>query len=165
MKEKKRKIGTKHFGPKVDITDPGYDKDTWCRINDVEIREGDYDCLVWERIEKFSLCEKEITSRTVSRIGIYLEGKIPSEEELLYLGEIGVDAGLAGFFSDKPDYTEAEWHQFCASIFPEGKKWGSAWIKDEGFFSCSGEGDGSYPVVYATDGLGQITALEIRFLS
>ena len=43
----------KHFGPYVDITDPGYDKDTWCRMNDIKIVEGDYTCIIWKLTEKF----------------------------------------------------------------------------------------------------------------
>jgi hypothetical protein len=74
------------------------------------------------------------------------------------IGEIGVDAGLAGFFNDKPDYTDDEWSEFCDSI-----RNGNAWIRDEGFFSSSGYGDGCYPV-NACRINGEIVALEIRFI-
>ena len=73
------------------------------------------------------------------------------------IGSIGVDAGLAGFFMNKPDYTDEQWTEFCESI-----RDGDAWIKDEGFFSSSGNGDGCYGV-YAYKQNGEITALEIRF--
>ena len=73
------------------------------------------------------------------------------------IGSIGVDAGLAGFFMNKPDYTDEQWTEFCESI-----REGDAWIKDEGFFSSSGNGDGCYGV-YAYKQNGEITALEIRF--
>lgn len=60
---------------------------------------------------------------------------------------------------NKPDYTREEWSNFCSSI-REGK----AWIKDEGFFSYSGLGDGCYPVYADKDIDGKIVGLEIMFM-
>ena len=77
---------------------------------------------------------------------------------MVCIGFIGVDAGLAGFFIDKPGYTSEQWADFCDSI-----KNGDVWLTDDGFFSQSGYGDGVY-VVYACERNGLIVALEIRFL-
>ena len=44
---RRKKIGVMDFHGSVDITDPCYDRDTWCRMNDVKIKEGDYTCVVW----------------------------------------------------------------------------------------------------------------------
>ena len=38
---RRKKIGVMDFHGSVDITDPCYDRDTWCRMNDVKIKEGD----------------------------------------------------------------------------------------------------------------------------
>lgn len=91
-------------------------------------------------------------------IGIYLDGVIPCQKEMKEIGSIGVDAGLAGFFHNKPDYTDDEWAAFCDRV-----RHGDAWLIKEGFYSSSGYGDGCYGV-YAYEQGGEITAIEIRFL-
>lgn len=151
-------IGYKYFAESVDITDPCYDKDVWCRMNDVKIKPGEYKCVAWMRPYTFTYEGKEYDDTRVAIIGIYLDGIVPDEDKMEEIGEIGVDAGLAGFFNNKPDYTDDEWSAFCASI-----RNGSAWIKEEGFFSSSGYGDGCYPV-NAFRMNEKIVALEIRFI-
>lgn len=49
---RKTKIGVMDFHGSVDITDPCYDKDVWCRMNNVKISEGEYACYVWRHIDK-----------------------------------------------------------------------------------------------------------------
>lgn len=39
---RRKKIGTMDFHGSVDITDPCYDRDVWCRMTDVKIRKGVY---------------------------------------------------------------------------------------------------------------------------
>lgn len=154
---RRKRIGFKHFGGVVDITDPCYDKDTWCRIN-ATIKDGDYECMVWRQTKKIEHGGQVYKDVRVGIIGIYLNGVIPHQSEFEEIGSIGVDAGLAGFFINKPDYSDDEWSAFCVSI-----REGDAWIKPEGFFSSSGYGDGCYGV-YAHKENGEITALEIRFM-
>ena len=154
---RRRKVGVKHFGGIVDITDPCYDKDVWCRMT-AEVKDGEYYCNIWSNTEKEIYDGEEFKDTRVGVIGIYLDGIIPPQRQMECIGEIGVDAGLAGFFMNKPDYNDDEWNAFCNSICK-----GNAWIKDEGFFSSSGYGDGVYPV-YAYKHNGEIIALEIRFL-
>lgn len=154
---RRKKIGTKHFGGIVDITDPCYDKDVWCRMT-AEVKDGEYDCIIWNHTEKYEWNGKEVKDTRVGVIGIYLDGIIPPQRSMEDIGTIGVDAGLAGFFMNKPDYNDDEWSEFCDSI-----REGNAWIKDEGFFSSSGYGDGGYGV-YAYKQNGEIIALEIRFI-
>ena len=43
---KRKKIGTMDFHGSVDITDPCYNRDVWCRMTDVKIRKGVYTCMV-----------------------------------------------------------------------------------------------------------------------
>lgn len=151
-------VGTKHFGPKVDITDPGYDKDVWCRMNGVNIKEGEYRCALWTKCEYYrGPDEKRHRYTTVCRIAIYL-GEVPDEKDLVQIGSIGVDAGLAGFFNNKPDYDQDAWNDFCNAI--SGKSWR---IFEDGFFSRSGEGDGMYNVYAEKDKNGEIVSLEIAF--
>ena len=49
---RRKKIGVMDFHGSVDITDPCYDKDVWCRMNDVKISDGEYTCNVWHHTDK-----------------------------------------------------------------------------------------------------------------
>lgn len=152
-------IGTKKFGPKIDITDPCYDKNTWCRKNNVEIKQGEYTCAVWMATEPLTWDGETYDNTLVAVIGIYLNGEIPAENDMEKIGTIGVDAGLAGFFENKPDYTDDKWDNICQTA-REGK----AWIIEEGFFSQSGYGDGTYSVfAHKNENIDAYTAVEIRF--
>lgn len=154
---RRKKIGTKYFEGVVDITDPCYSKDVWCRMT-ANVKAGEYACYIWRHTDKGVYNGEEYKDVRVGVIGIYLDGIIPPQRSMEDIGSIGVDAGLAGFFMDKPDYNDEEWDDFCDFI-----RDGDAWIRDEGFFSSSGYGDGCYGV-YAYKVNGEITALEIRFL-
>jgi hypothetical protein len=123
-----------------------------------EVKSGEYDCRIWRHATKGVYNGREYKDVRVGKIGIYHNGIVPNVKLMHPIGIIGVDAGLAGFFMNKPDYNDEEWDAFCESIHD-----GDAWIKDEGFFSSSGYGDGGYPV-YAYKVDNEIVALEIRFL-
>ena len=155
---RRKVIGQKEFPSHVDITDPCYKRDVWCRMNGVPIREGLYTCIAWYHTEKNTENEPSCQNRCVGILGIYLNGIIPSQGSMKKIDEIGVDAGLAGFFRYKPDYSDEEWTNFCTMISK-----GSVWLTDEGFYSHSGFGDGCYGV-YAQKVNQEIVALEIRFI-
>lgn len=154
---RRKKIGTKYFGGTVDITDPCYSKDVWCRMT-AEVKAGEYTCYIWRNTEYEDYNGRQYKDVRVGVIGIYLDGIIPRQRSMEEIGSIGVDAGLAGFFMNKPDYNDEEWDNLCNLVHK-----GDAWIVDEGFFSESGYGDGCYPV-YAYKANNEIVALEIRFL-
>ena len=157
---RRKKIGQKYFSGTVNVTDPCYDKDEVYRM-DVNVKEGLYDCNIWHHKEEVKMDDGyTYTDVRVGVIGIYLDGKIPNVHNMEYIGTIGVDAGLAGFFIDKPDYNGYEWYQFCEDIRCKE----DAWLKEVGFFSESGYGDGGYPVYAAYDKENNVVALEIRFL-
>lgn len=155
----RKEIGLKHFGPRIDITDPCYHRDVWCRLNDIEIKEGDYRCVVYTVPYSYDFHGETVSFPVVNKIGIYL-GDDSECQCGCFLGEIGVDAGLAGFFNNKPDYNYEEWQAFCDAI--DGKQY---LINGEGFFSSSGHGDGSYPVFCHKDENEEIDAVEILFLN
>ena len=152
-------VGQKDFQGVVDVTDPCYDKDVWCRINGVQIKPGIYNCVAWTG-------KDDDWGRRCWIAGIYHADETrpfnqffkKNNESVEEIGEIGVDAGLAGFFHDKPDYNDEEWSRFCDDIFN-----GDAWIKDEGFFTSSGCGDGGYSVLAEKNNDGEIIAMEIHF--
>lgn len=155
---RRKLIGRRDFHGSVDITDPCYDRDVWCRMDDVKIKEGTYDCVIWRQTLKGDVDGEPYVERRVGIIGIYLNGAIPPQKSMVEIGSIGVDAGLAGFFHNKPDYSDEEWSALCDHI-----RKGDAWLTEDGFFSYTGYGDGGYPV-FASKVHGEITALEVRFL-
>ena len=157
---RKKLIGRKEFHGILDVTDPCYNKDVWCRIKTpAPVKTGEYTCRTWTRSSKEEYDGKTWTDTRVGVIGIYLNDCIPLQDAMEEIGEIGVDAGMAGFFMDKPDYDDQQWECLCNST-----RKGDAWIRDEGFFSSSGYGDGCYPVYATKTPEGEIVALEIRFL-
>lgn len=126
---------------KVDITDPCYDKGTWCRIT-TECQPGVYvgyvdivDCGVWGmRVGAITICREDVL----------IDGVFDWE----CIGDIGVDAGLAGFFNNKPDYPDDDWICFLEDngILGDNKKEEDYYVCDCGIFSASGYGDGGYNV-------------------
>lgn len=154
-KLKMKDVGKLTFSGTVQVTDPCYDSDVWCRTT-IDVKPGEYACRIWMSPEE-----------RVGIIGIYLKGIVPPQQVMKEVAIIGVDAGLAGFFNIKPDYSDEEWKEFCNDIFSTKE---DAYIfkdrpdKTEGFFSSTGYGDGEYPVYVCKDVDGEIVAAEIRFL-
>lgn len=86
---------------------------------------------------------------------IYLEDHKDVDMVLELIGNIGVDAGMAGFFRDKPDYTDEEWYQFCSQFDHRkrytGLDYGVVSESGYGVVSESGYGDGGYDVYANAD--------------
>lgn len=151
-REKFEKIGVMDFHGSVDITDPCYDRDVWCRMNDVKIKDGEYFCMVTYKEDPV------FGGQRVGSIAISMDDILPAKKSMKKIGDICVDAGLAAFFHNKPDYSLDEWLNFC-----DGKLGDKAWMRKDGFYSESDYGDGTY-FVYAFEQDGEIVALEIRFM-
>ena len=139
-------IGTFALGNKVDITDPCYEKGVWCRMT-TECRPGTYYGYVEIGNYKYGADD----DFRVASISIYNEDERVDDDDMELIGNIGVDAGLAGFFNDKPDYPDDEWMEFlkAAKVFKEDGEfdYGRCYYKVEyGLFSESGFGDGGYNV-------------------
>ena len=149
-------IGELRLDNKVDITDPCYDKDVWCRMT-TDCEPGIYHG--YAEIEDQGEWGMRVTS-----ISIYKDDKFVPMTEMESIGFIGVDAGLAGFFRDKPDYSDAEWHDFIHdNMCKENGEYDynkNTYCIDYGVFSESGYGDGSYEV-YANE---ERTAFTIEFI-
>lgn len=141
--------------PTIDITDPCYDSDTWCRINNIPIEKGEYVVLVeindFGRVQSITLIAEDVD-----------EDDVNIQE--VNKGCIGVDAGLAGFFENKPDYSDDEWHEICDYI--ENQDFGLAEtdnpFKCNGVWCESGWGDGEYPVTQLRY-KGKIVGYRINF--
>ena len=171
MTEKEFLVGTIDIKDKVDITDPGYDRDVWCRIDDVSVLPGKYNCkaVIAEWDDEYngaSYHEKRVKS-----CQIFHEDFDKGLYEWERIGHIGVDAGLAGFFpSPKPDYDANKWREICDWTFsnephnPMNIENDECYIYEGGFFTSSGFGDGSYDVYSAEDETGRIIGLTIIFI-
>ena len=147
--------GVMRIKESVDITDPCYKKDVWCRMDAVKVRPGPYVC-------QYSVKEEVLGYERVARIRIFHQAytnKITNDTKFRSaIGEIGVDAGVAGFFENKPDFTRAEWNGLCKLM-----RSGNVWLTPLGFWSQSGYGDGSYEVRAKKTSHGDIIGLEIIF--
>ena len=140
------KVGTITLGDHCDVTDPCYKKDVWCRTT-MPVRPGKYNC--------FMLLDKK--NGRVKRSMIVHESV---KTDMFYQDyfQIGVDAGLAGYFNNKPDYTDKEWQEFCDKIGTA-----SYLIEDDMFVTSTGWGDGGYPLRICLDG-GDVVAATIEFI-
>ena len=141
--EKKRReyVGTMRLDNRVDITDPCYDKEVWCRIT-TECEPGEYTGYV-------IISDEGEFGKRVASIGIYKDDEVKDLDSMECIGDIGVDAGLAGFFNDKPDFPDNEWMEFLrkSGVYNADDK--NYYDCGYGLFSQSGYGDGAYDV-YAT---------------
>lgn len=136
----------------VTVTDPCYDEDTWCIVR-TALPPGEYGFAV-------ELADYGEWGERVCRNFMFRKGKVKAWQldtsvyfRREYLGEVGVDAGLCGYFIDKPDFSDPQWMEFCEAL---------RGIRDEraayalpefanGFFSNTGHGDGGYDVYLLTD--------------
>lgn len=172
---------------RVDVTDPCYDSDVWCRMTVNNMQSGDYRCIYYtgEKLEEEEIQRakedyasiKDYSSRTEEEYLASAEKSIKgrcfvaeiqlksrhfdvNSKRWKEIGDIGVDAGLAGFFSDKPDFTDKQWAEICEWMFKKDKV--AYFKKDLGFWTSSGYGDGCYDV-YAIEEEGKTIALKICF--
>lgn len=156
------RVGTRYFDERpVTATDPCYNHTVWCRMDGIKIKPGEYTCLAWKSNHYYTdkITNKRHYYKRVHICGIYLNGEIPHYKKGEEIGEIGVDAGMAGFFQDKPDYDDDGWYNICNLMGGNN----DAALVDEGFFTSSGYGDGCYPVYAFKNEDGEIVALEIHF--
>lgn len=154
---KKNLIGVKRFEGCIDITDPCYSKDVWCRHTTKDpVQPGNYHCIIRTKQRQYTYEGKMHRWQSTISAGIYLDGVMPSRGQMSVECCIGVDAGMAGFFVNKPDYNDEQWHEFCSRV-----REGRAWILDEGFCASTG-GDGAFPVFSKRNKKGEIVALEIE---
>ena len=148
--------GTITLGCTCDVTDPCYNADVWCR-HTVTVKPGIYNCFLeisdegdWgNRVKRSWIIHEDIAD---------IKGLRKS-----FTCECGVDAGLLGYFDNKPDFTDEEWESLCDSI-----NWDDKFVIDQfrgrdGFFTASGYGDGCYDItVYKKK--GENVAIEAVFI-
>lgn len=127
-------VGELMLGEKVDITDPCYNKEIASGRMTVDCEPGLY-------IGHITMSDEGECGERVAAVTISKEHKVRSINRMECIGSISVDAGLAGFFNNKPDFSDDEWDDLCGQI-----EEGDAWNLYDGIFSISGYGDGCYDV-------------------
>lgn len=142
----KEVYGSMTINSRLDITDPCYDEDVWCRINNFPIPAGEYECYVLTADD----VETHGWGNRIARIGISSEDEVDHFERI---GMIGVDSGMAGFFTCDNRL------RFEDAIGDDDR----VYAYDDAFFSESGYGDGCYDV-YAGYKDGKLVELYIKFI-
>mgnify|MGYP002623663134 CR=1 FL=1 len=144
--------GTMEVGSTIDITDPCYDEDVWCRVNNFPMPPGTYDCYTRVMNDK----ETGGWGRRIGRIGLRKSDKPALRYEQKAI--IGVDSGMAGFFV-------GDNVKFFEDVILEGSATASdVFIADGVFCSSSGYGDGGYTVYAGYDVSGELVDLYIEFI-
>lgn len=141
-------IGRMQLADKVDVTDPCYSKGVWCRKT-LDCQPGSYFGYV-------TVNNEGIWGNRISDISIYKDDIKPDYDDTYFKDTICVDSGMAGFFNNKPDFSDEQWNELCI----ETDDGGSFWSMFNGLFSVSGYGDGQYPVYENEEG----TAFRIVFI-
>jgi len=146
MAKERKYVGTLYLDGKVDITDPCYDKGVWCRTTE--------DCQRGEYTGYAVISDEGEWGKRVASLAIYKDDEHYDIDDMEWIGDIGVDAGLAGFFNNKPDYPGDKWKEFLvdAGVFKTEDEYDydkKYYDIGYGLFSDSGYGDGCYEV-YAT---------------
>lgn len=162
MKARMKVVGWRDFDDTpVTVTDPCYKRGTWCTVDNVKILPGRYNCVAY-KVKKWDVEDgKRQFYERVSGAAVYHSDYMNKmgclKRELI--GEAGVDAGLCGFYQNKPDYSDEEWGKFCGKISNMDYL-----ITEEGFCTSSGYGDGCYDVYARRNENGEIVGLEIDFI-
>ncbi|MBE5040788.1 LPD28 domain-containing protein [Ructibacterium gallinarum] len=150
---------------RIDVTDPGYDKDVWCRMK-APIIPGNYEC--YAEFEDFPDWGNRCVRNYIINSNPFFKRRAlyRLRNNYTYIGNIGVDAGLAGFFDNKPDFDDAASMDVCSFMDAVEKGGSKVFVKHfetgDGFWTHSGFGDGFYPVKAAKHN-GQVIGLEIEF--
>ena len=170
----------------VDITDPCYDKGTWCAMFGYKIKPGKYKCYVdvanfpskymYEKDDPEVVAGIKKVNQVVTRqdrriIALTIEhneaNNIPYNELKEWekvTDKIGVDAGMCGFYNHKPSFKDDDkWDDFWqnANNLPR-YRWLTCDIKPYGATVSSGFGDGLYPLFEYKQN-GETVALQLLF--
>jgi hypothetical protein len=155
---KKILVGKMNFGGCVDITDPGYDRNVWCRKNDLPFREGTYLCSVYVADDE----ETEGWGERVASLWIEPDVSLALDPKAYKkICEIGVDTAMAGVFNSPAELPQEKMWDVSEKIYDQP---GMAMILDEGIVCKTGYGDGVYPVFGVKNKKGEYIALNIQFL-
>lgn len=164
-------MNTIELTKKIIVSDPCYDRGTWCQIVLDNVKEGKYDVIVHY--------EKSGRVKTLAVIHNSVRGK--QKKWIEVEGTLGVDSGQLGIFSfdsyrnddvfknipskfgekyvAKPENGEHWYTHMCDRTLCD-KLYGTY---NNGVVSSSGYGDGSYPLDICIDN-DEIVGLSVQFI-
>jgi len=140
-------IGRRQFSNKVCVSDPSYLRGTWCGEYDLEIKEGSYKCHA-------IVGECEDWGRRVWRLTTVHEDEKVTEWK--YYTNLGVDAAMMSIICNK--HYDTERHEALSDYLSD------AGHTENGFYSNSGIGDGTYTLFCGHNDKDEIVALSVVFL-
>ena len=146
--------GTKKFSGWVDVTDPCYGSQSY-NGKQVYVADGEYTCVWWNNVydEVSESSSKVWHNEEMDVMGIYLNGKIPAAQDMVYIGSGCIYGGRIGFFDIKENLRDAVDSARLVDANSE------AAICDVGFVGNASDGAVS---IYAYAENGKIVALEVR---
>ena len=142
---------------KVTVTDPCYDKGTWCSAELENVHKGEWEVII-DRVS----CS--FWGNRVACLKLHVVGENITEYRERVNADIGGDAGVCGVFEDKPNYGTSRWGSVCDEM-----KGFAGIAKKENAFGCvgawsnSGFGDGSYDLYVARNDDGEIIGIYIDY--
>ena len=166
---------------RVRVSDPCYDNDVWCKTTVDNVLPGIYNVEV-EKSDEGSWGNR------VSRLTVLHESVIDNGNLEWYEdgADIGVDSGQAGIFCEStyrndevaasittPDVNFSlgeyrkdkesgeEWYEKMCKFTLSEQQWGSY---DTGVVTCSGYGDGGYPLELVEDKDGKIVGMRVTYI-
>lgn len=146
-------------GGKMRVTDPCYDRDTWCTVL-LDVLPGTYRAS-WLR-QRFHDWGNRVWELAVVHTD-YAPSDLTWEP---VEGEAGVDSGQCGFYDDakypedRGDYGDGGFYdQVCDDTLK-----GEAARRPHGVFTSSGLGDGGYTVLAGKTADGEIVGAVVVFL-
>jgi len=143
----------------VTVTDPCYEKGTWCSAEVNDVFKGEWEASV--NIMNCGDWGNRVASLTVKAVG----QEVVKQERLE--AEIGVDAGVCGVFEDKPDYPDEAWSDVCDEL--GYKNYGLASTSNAfhcvGAWSSSGYGDGGYTAIVGYNENAEVVKITIEYLT
>jgi len=145
MNTESKFLGTVEFSGRVVVSDPCYDRTTWCMQPDFPVRPGRYQVFVTIsdegemglRVASLMVCHEDYVDETLA-----LEWQVA-------VTDIGVDSGQCGFFDDSV-YPQSKDHPDCKPFYDECCEitlddcQAGILQSGKGTVSSSGYGDSSY---------------------
>jgi len=151
------KLGEFSTTGKLFVTDPCYDRNTWCQ-GTLDIEPGNYEAFLEKKDE--GMWGVRCAILEIRRPKVEVKDKDWQVTDI----NVGVDSGQAGFFDDSHfpgrDVDE-DWYRKCCDITLA--KMGAGTLKG-GVVSSSGFGDGGYNCYVYRNKDGVIVAARIDFL-
>jgi hypothetical protein len=160
----------------VRVSDPCYTDDVWCKTQLKNVLPGSYNC-------KVAHSDEGAWGVRISSITLVHENYTDDESlEWNYHSDIGVDSGQAGVFCETSyrndevaagittpevdfmipqDDAGDAWYTKMCKFTLGGEGYGAY---DTGLVSCSGIGDGSYPLYVVYDRNDKIIGMQIDYL-